>query len=281
MTFPKVLDSSFDVENYCQGMRFKFFDCVIEQKFVWPIMLQTGDSSTIQAPRLQYMCSTGPVVWLGDLDPTHGGREETTGLHMKCQRRLLGVRRSDFVTNLGEHWSRRHQRPHRRKAPLPLRPHQETPGRRSSPDGPQCHHRHYVPEPNPAQTGSALEAVHETPGPSNLKLSAAARRVNSGRRRGTARTGWLYDPAPVLENDDDDDDDDINDDDDEDNDDDDDDDGDDADDDDDDDDGDDDDDNAVAICLKLFWGSPPKRQTCKFKRLHCISSKTEIIVLTV
>ena len=59
----------------------------------------------------------------------------------------------------------------------------------------------YVPEPNPASTGSALRAVHETPGSSR---TAASRRVNSGRRLGIARTGWLYDPALVLKNDDDD-----------------------------------------------------------------------------
>ena len=46
------------------------------------------------------MRPTCPVVRLGDLDATQGRLEENAAFHMRCQRQLLVVRWSDFVTNV-------------------------------------------------------------------------------------------------------------------------------------------------------------------------------------
>ena len=84
------------------------------------------------------MCPTCPVVRLGDLDATPGGREETAGLPHEMPTPTARVRWSDFVANVTISEStgifdigdviagRRHSI---------FWPYQETPSRRSSPHG--------------------------------------------------------------------------------------------------------------------------------------------------
>ena len=109
---------------------------------------------------------------------------------MRCQRRLLRVCWSDVVTNgmVSESTS------------LAI---SET----SSPEGATTSSATSWDSRQTFQpswpSGHALGAVHKTPGSSNSKRKAASRKMNSGRKPGTATSGWLYDPAPVLENDDD------------------------------------------------------------------------------